>query len=161
MYQQDIPMGLGTDGPMSSNQVDLWRTLSYAANMQRLKHDDRTIMIPEQVIELATIGGAKALHMDDEIGSLETGKKADIIIVETDSANMRPNYNPYATLVYQANPSNVDTTIVNGKVVMENRQMKTVNVKSINQEIDKIESDIQDFAKELAKDAIKSPSLMK
>ncbi|WP_305372144.1 amidohydrolase [Photobacterium leiognathi] len=161
MYQQDIPMGLGTDGPMSSNQVDLWRTLSYAANMQRLKHDDRTIMIPEQVIELATIGGAKALHMDDEIGSLETGKKADIIIVETDSANMRPNYNPYATLVYQANPSNVDTTIVNGKVVMENRQMKTVNVKSINQEIDKIESDIQGFAKELAKDAIKSPSLMK
>ncbi len=129
--------------------------------MQRLKHDDRTIMIPEQVIELATIGGAKALHMDDQIGSLETGKKADIIIVETDSANMRPNYNPYATLVYQANPSNVDTTIVNGKVVMENREMKTVNVGFINHEIDKIEADIQDFAKELAKDAIKSPSLMK
>jgi len=71
MYQQDIAIGLGTDGPMSSNQVDLWRTLSYAANMQRLKYQDRTIMIPEQVIEMATIGGARALHMDKQIGSLE------------------------------------------------------------------------------------------
>lgn len=105
MYQQDIAIGLGTDGPMSSNQVDLWRTLSYAANMQRLKYQDRTIMIPEQVIEMATIGGARALHMDKQIGSLEVGKKADIIIVETQSANMHPNYNPYATLVYQANPA--------------------------------------------------------
>ena len=81
-------IGLGTDGPMSSNQVDLWRTLSYAANMQRLKNSDRTIMIPEQVIEMATMGGAKALHMEDKIGSIEVGKKADIIIVETQSAKL-------------------------------------------------------------------------
>ncbi len=161
MYQQDIPIGLGTDGPMSSNQVDLWRTLSYAANMQRLKHDDRTIMIPEQVIEMATIGGAKALHMEEKIGSLEVNKKADVIIVETRSANMRPNYNPYATLVYQANPSNVNTTIVNGEVIMHNREMTKVNASDINSEIDKIEKDISAFAKELAKEAIKSPSLMK
>lgn len=67
MFRADMRVGLGTDGPMSSNQVDLWRTLSYAANMQRLKNSDRTIMIPEQVIEMATIGGAKALHMEDEI----------------------------------------------------------------------------------------------
>lgn len=161
MYQQDIPMGLGTDGPMSSNQVDLWRTLSYAANMQRLKHNDRTIMIPEQVIELATIGGAKALHMEDEIGSLEVNKKADVIIVETDSANMRPSYEPYATLVYQANPSNVVTTVVNGEVIMQDRQMTKVDTQDINQAMDKIEADIAAFAKELAKEAIKSPSLMK
>ncbi|KXF81829.1 amidohydrolase family protein [Enterovibrio coralii] len=161
MYKLDIPMGLGTDGPMSSNQVDLWRTLSYAANMQRLKHNDRTIMIPEQVIELATIGGARALHMDDEIGSLEANKKADVIIVETQSANMRPSYDPYATLVYQANPSNVVTTIVNGDLVMQDRVMKNVDTDDIHQAIDKIESDIAAFAKELAKEAIKSPSLMK
>ncbi|MDD1780979.1 amidohydrolase [Enterovibrio sp. ZSDZ35] len=161
MYKLDIPMGLGTDGPMSSNQVDLWRTLSYAANMQRLKHNDRTIMIPEQVIELATIGGARALHMEDEIGSLEVNKKADVIIVETQSANMRPSYDPYATLVYQANPSNVVTTIVNGALVMQDRHMKNVDTGDINQAIDKIEADIAAFAKELAKEAIKSPSLMK
>ena len=161
MYQQQLPMGLGTDGPMSSNQVDLWRTLSYAANMQRLKHNDRTIMIPEQVIELATIGGARALHMDDKIGSLEVGKKADVIIVETQSANMMPNYNPYATLVYQANPSNVSTTIVNGNIVMEQRQMTQINTTDVTRHIRAIEADISEFAKELAKKAITSPSLMK
>ncbi|MUK38971.1 amidohydrolase family protein [Aliivibrio fischeri] len=160
MFRADMRVGLGTDGPMSSNQVDLWRTLSYAANMQRLKHSDRTIMIPEQVIEMATIGGAKALHMEDEIGSLEVGKKADIIIVETQSANMMPSYDPYATLVYQANPSNVDTTIVNGKVVMEQRQMKTIQLDDIRQSVEAFESDIADFAKELSKKAIKSKSLM-
>lgn len=160
MYRADMRIGLGTDGPMSSNQVDLWRTLSYAANMQRLKHSDRTIMIPEQVIEMATIGGAKALHMEEKIGSLEVGKKADIIIVETQSANMMPNYDPYATLVYQANPSNVDTTIVNGKVIMENRKMLTVTLDDIRGSVDQFESDIATFAKELSKKAIKSKSLM-
>ncbi|KAB2824675.1 amidohydrolase [Aliivibrio finisterrensis] len=160
MFRADMRVGLGTDGPMSSNQVDLWRTLSYAANMQRLKHSDRTIMIPEQVIEMVTIGGAKALHMEDEIGSLEVGKKADIIIIETQSANMMPSYDPYATLVYQANPSNVETTIVNGKVVMEQRQMQTVQLDDIRQSVEAFESDIADFAKELSKKAIKSKSLM-
>ncbi|OCH19703.1 amidohydrolase [Aliivibrio sp. 1S128] len=160
MYRVDMRIGLGTDGPMSSNQVDLWRTLSYAANMQRLKYSDRTIMIPEQVIEMATIGGAKALHMENEIGSLDVGKKADIIIVETQSANMMPNYDPYATLVYQANPSNVDMTIVNGKVIMENRNMQTVKLDDIRESVKQFENDIAAFAKELSKKAIKSKSLM-
>lgn len=161
MYRQDLRLGLGTDGPMSSNQVDLWRTLSYTANMQRLKHDDRTIMIPEQVIELATIGGAKALHMEDKVGSLEVGKKADVIIVETQSPNMMPNYNPYATLVYQANPSNVATTIVNGDLVMEDRVIQNIDMNEMRQSIREIEADIAEFAKALAKKAIKSESLMK
>ena len=160
MYRADMRIGLGTDGPMSSNQVDLWRTLSYAANMQRLKNSDRTIMIPEQVIEMATMGGAKALHMEDQIGSLEVGKKADIIIIETQSANMMPSYDPYATLVYQANPSNVNTTIVNGKVIMENREMQTVELDDIRASVDQFKNDIAAFAKELSKKAIKSKSLM-
>ncbi|UJF17975.1 amidohydrolase [Vibrio sp. SS-MA-C1-2] len=160
MYRDDVRLGLGTDGPMSSNQVDLWRTLSYTANMQRLKHDDRTIMIPEQVIELATMGGARTLHMEDQIGSIEVGKKADIIIVETQSPNMMPNYNPYATLVYQANPGNVDTTIVNGKVIMRDRQMQTIDVETVRVSAKAFEQDIAAFANELSKKAIKSKSLM-
>ncbi|WEM44772.1 amidohydrolase (plasmid) [Photobacterium sp. DA100] len=160
MYRQGLRLGLGTDGPMSSNQVDLWRTLSYTANMQRLKHNDRTIMIPEQVIELSTIGGARALHMEDQIGSLEVGKKADIIIVETQSPNMMPNYNPYATLVYQANPGNVSTTIVNGDIVMEQREIKNIDMAEMQQAVRAIEADIAEFAKELSKKAIKSKSLM-
>ena len=161
MYRQGMRLGLGTDGPMSSNQVDLWRTLSYASNMQRLKENDRTIMIPEQVIELATLGGARVLHMEDKIGSLESGKLADVIIVETQSPNMMPNYNPSATLVYQANPSNVVTTIVNGKVIMEDRQLPHIDGKALRESVRQFETKIADFAKELAKEAIISPSLMK
>ncbi|MDA9556725.1 amidohydrolase [Vibrio sp.] len=160
MYRDDMRIGLGTDGPMSSNQVDLWRTLSYASNMQRLKHDDRTIMIPEQVIEMATMGGARALHMEEEIGSIEVGKKADIIIIETQSPNMMPNYNPYATLVFQANPNNVDTTIVNGQIVVEDKALQTLDFEEVREQVDAFEADIAEFAKELSKKAIKSKSLM-
>ncbi|MGL5797296.1 MAG: amidohydrolase family protein, partial [Cetobacterium sp.] len=149
----DIKVGLGTDGPMSSNQVDLFRTLSYASSMQRLKYNDRTIMTPDIVVRMATIGGAKALNMDDKIGSIETGKLADIIIVETDSPNMIPNYNPFATLVFQANSSNVSTTIVNGKIVVEDKKLKTYDTEKNKKQIKEIEADIADFAKGLAQKA--------
>ena len=150
MIQKGIDVGLGTDGPMSSNQVDLFRTLSYASSMQRLKYSDRTIMTPETVIELATIGGAKTLNMADKIGSIEVGKLADIIIVETTSPNMIPNYDSYATLVFQANGSNVDTTIVNGKIIVEEKKLKTYDMQKNIQNMKEIEAEIAIFAKELA-----------
>ena len=146
-------IGLGTDGPMSSNQVDLFRTMNYATTMQRIKYSDRTIMTPDIVLELATIGGARALNMDDKIGSLEKGKKADIVIVETTSPNMIPNYNPYATLVFQANAHNVDTTIINGKIIVENRKLITYNIEKDRKDMKLITDDISAFGKELAKKA--------
>ncbi|WP_426710840.1 amidohydrolase [Cetobacterium sp. SF1] len=153
MLKKHIKVGLGTDGPMSSNQVDLFRTLSYASTMQRLKYNDRTIMTPETIIEMATIGGAKALNLDHKIGSIEKGKLADIIIVETTSPNMVPNYDPYATLVFQANGSNVDTTIVNGKIIVENKKLITYSMEQNNKDMNEIQKDIKEFAKELAKKA--------
>jgi cytosine/adenosine deaminase-related metal-dependent hydrolase len=143
-------IGLGTDGPMSSNQVDLFRVMSYASTVQRLKYNDRTIMTPKEVVELATIGGARALNMDDKIGSLEKGKKADIVIVETTSSNMIPNYNPYATLVFQANSNNVDTTIVNGEIIVKNRKLMTYDIEKDRKDMEKITKDIKKFADELA-----------
>ncbi|MCQ9628067.1 amidohydrolase [Cetobacterium somerae] len=153
MLNKNIKVGLGTDGPMSSNQVDLFRTLSYASSMQRLKYNDRTIMTPDIVIRMATIGGAQALNLDEKIGSIEVGKLADIIIVETKSTNMMPNYDPFATLVFQANSSNVDTTIVNGKIIVENKKLKTYDIKKNKKQMKEIEDDIAKFAKELAKKA--------
>lgn len=153
MLNKNIKVGLGTDGPMSSNQVDLFRTLSYASSMQRLKYNDRTIMTPDIVIRMATIGGAQALNLDEKIGSIEVGKLADIIIVETKSTNMMPNYDPFATLVFQANSSNVDTTIVNGKIIVENKKLKTYDIKKNKKQMKEIENDIAKFAKELAKKA--------
>jgi len=146
-------IGLGTDGPMSSNQVDILKTLSYAVNMQRIKYNDRTIMTPDIVVKMATMGGAKTLNMDDKIGSLEEGKKADIVIIETESPNMMPNYDPYATIVFQAHPGNIRTTIVNGKVVVEDRKLKTYDMKKLKKDIDEMTEDITEFARELAKQA--------
>ncbi|MBO1110263.1 amidohydrolase family protein, partial [Plesiomonas shigelloides] len=97
MLNKGVKVGLGTDGPMSSNQVDLFRTLSYASNLQRLKYQDRTIMTPAVVVRMATIGGAQALNMADKVGSLEAGKLADVIVVESRSPNMMPNYDAFAT----------------------------------------------------------------
>ncbi|WP_142794647.1 amidohydrolase family protein, partial [Klebsiella pneumoniae] len=79
------------------------------------------------VVEMATMGSARALHMDDKIGSLETGKLADIIVVDTKAPNMVPVYSPYAALVYGANGANVRHTIVDGVILMEDRQLLTVN----------------------------------
>ncbi len=146
-------IGLGTDGPMSSNQVDLFRVMSYASAVQRLKYNDRTIMTPKEVVTMATIGGARALNMEDKIGSLEKGKMADIVIVETKSSNMVPNYNPYATLVFQANPHNVETTIVNGKIIVEDRKLLTYDIEKDRKDMEKMVEDIKPFAEELAKKA--------
>ncbi|MGL5123852.1 MAG: amidohydrolase [Fusobacteriaceae bacterium] len=156
MVNKDINVGLGTDGPMSSNQVDLFRTLSYAANMQRIKYNNRTIMTPEIIIKMATIGGARALNLDKKIGSIEIGKLADILIVETESPNMMPNYDAYATLVFQANGSNVDTTIVNGKIIVENKELKTYDLKKNSEDMLEIEKDIAIFGRELGEKAKKN-----
>ena len=153
MLEKSIKVGLGTDGPMSSNQVDLFRTLSYASSMQRLKYNDRTIMTPDIAVRMATIGGAEALNLDSKIGSIESGKLADIIIVETKSSNMMPNYDPFATLVFQANSSNVDTTIVNGKVIVEDKKLKTYDIEKNRKQMKAIEADIAEFAKGLAQKA--------
>lgn len=123
-----IPIGLGTDGPMGSNVVDLFKVMTYTSTVQRLRKMDESIMTPETVVRMATLGGAEALGMNQNLGSLEKGKMADIVIIETQSPNMIPNHNPYATLVFQANPHNVETTIVNGKIIVENRNLTTYSL---------------------------------
>lgn len=123
MLHAGIKVGLGTDGPMGSNVIDLFKVMTFTACVQRIRMMDESIAPPEQIVRMSTLGGAEALDLNEKIGSIEVGKLADIIIVETDSLNMVPNYNPYATLVYQANPHNVSVTIVNGRVLAENRNV--------------------------------------
>ncbi|MGL5673736.1 MAG: amidohydrolase family protein, partial [Plesiomonas shigelloides] len=119
----------------------------------RLKYQDRTIMTPDVVVRMATIGGAQALNMADKVGSLEAGKLADVIVVETRSPNMMPNYDAFATLVFQANPANVDTTIINGRIVVEDKQLKTYDIEQNRQQMKAIEADIAEFARGLAQKA--------
>ncbi len=138
MFNRNIPIGLGTDGPMSGNTMDMVNLLGYTAKVHKLDSLDRTVMPPETVIEMATIGGARALHIDKATGSLEKGKKADIIIVSTNSTSMFPIYDYYSALVYCASPRDVDTVIINGKIILKERNLLTLNKKEIRTEAEKI-----------------------
>lgn len=131
MLEKGIRVGLGTDGPMSSNTLTTMNELNLVGKIHKLENKDRSAMPPITVVELATKGSAKAIHMEDKLGSLEVGKLADIIVVDTKSPNMVPMYSPYAALVYGANGSNVRHTIVDGNILMEERNVLTVDEKSI------------------------------
>ena len=148
----NIPIGIGTDGPMGSNVIDLFKVMTYTSTIQRIRKMNGTIMPPYVVVKMATMGGARALRMDNKIGSLEKGKLADIVIVETKSFNMIPNYDPYATLVFQANPHNVDTVIVNGRIVVENRTLQTYDINKSLEQMKKWITNIKAFGVQLAQE---------
>lgn len=134
MFDDGLRIGLGTDGPMSGNTISTIDEFNQVAKVHKLVNKDRAAMPPVKVIEMATIGAARALHMEDKIGSLEPGKLADIIVVDTKAPNMVPVYNPYSALVYSAYATNVKHTIVDGKVLMQDRQLLTADEKAIRDE---------------------------
>ena len=154
MLEKGIRVGLGTDGPMSSNTLTTLNELNLVGKIHKLENKDRAAMPPLTVVELATKGSAKVLHMEDKLGSLETGKLADIIVIDTKSPNMVPMYSPYAALVYGANGANVRHTIVDGKVLMQDRQLLTADEKVIIQEA-------QDFANKVRETVIASGEVVK
>ncbi len=149
MMKAGVRMGLATDGPMSNNSLNLFATMRAVALMQRVKYRNNTLMRPVEILEMATIGGARSLYMDDQIGSIEPGKLADIIVIETKSPNMVPCHDYYAAVVFQAEPSNVSTAIIDGKMVMENREVKTVDIREDREIMNRIKQDIAPFTKEL------------
>ncbi|HBO24154.1 MAG TPA: amidohydrolase [Providencia sp.] len=154
MLAKGIRVGLGTDGPMSSNTLTTMNELGLVGKVHKLANKDRAAMPPITVVEMATMGSAKALHMEDKLGSLEVGKLADIIVVDTKSPNMVPMYSPFAALVYGANGANVRHTIVDGKILMEDRKLQTVDEKEIIQEA-------QAFAKQVRETVIASGEAVK
>lgn len=131
MFNQDLRVGLGTDGPMSGNTLDVIGQLGYVAKLHKLDRRDRNVMPAVDVVIMATRGGARALHLEDRLGSLEAGKLADVIIIDRDATNMIPFYDAYSTLVYAASAKDVRTTIIHGRVVMEDRKLTTVDVEEV------------------------------
>ena len=131
MFNQDLRVGLGTDGPMSGNTLDIIGQLGYVAKLHKLDNKDRNVMPALNVVEMATRGGARALHREDQLGSLEPGKLADVIIIDKDATHLIPLYDPYSALVYAASPRDVRTTIIHGRVVMEDRRITTVDVAEV------------------------------
>jgi cytosine/adenosine deaminase-related metal-dependent hydrolase len=149
MMKAGVRIGIATDGPMSNNSLNLFATMRAVALMQRVKYQNNALMQPEEIVEMATIGGARSLYMDEKIGSIEIGKLADIIVIETKSPNMVPCYDYYAAVVFQAEPSNVSATIINGKIIMENREMKTIDISEDREIMNSMKQDIAPFAREL------------
>ena len=131
MFKQGVRVGLATDGPMSGNTIDVIGQLGYVAKVHKLETRDRNVMPAIDVVEMATRGGARALRMDDRIGSLEVGKLADVILIDRDNTRMIPFFDVYSALVYAAHAGDVRTAIVHGRVVMEDRKVATVNVPEV------------------------------
>lgn len=148
MYDEGVRIGLGTDGPMSGNTLSTIDEFGQVAKVHKLVNQDRAAMPPYKVIDMATIGAARALHMEDKIGSLEPGKLADIIVVDTKAPNMVPVYNPYSALVYSAYATNVRHSIVDGKVLMEDRNVLTVDEEAIRKEAVDFTNIVRDTLKE-------------
>jgi 5-methylthioadenosine/S-adenosylhomocysteine deaminase len=129
-----VVVGLGTDGAASNNDLDMFETMRMASFLHKLQTNDPRAVGARTVLRMATIGGARALGMDRRIGSLEAGKLADVIVVSMSSARQTPMYDPISHLVYTTTGADVETTIVNGRVLMRNRKMLTLDTHAILKE---------------------------
>jgi 5-methylthioadenosine/S-adenosylhomocysteine deaminase len=132
MLAGGVAVGLGTDGPAgSNNDMDLMREMDLAAKVQKVTQMDPRALSAQQVLEMATIGGARAIHMEKEIGSLEPGKKADVIVLDLDAPHAVPLYQLYGQIVYSLVGSDVRTVVIGGRIVMLDRRVLTLNQAAI------------------------------
>lgn len=134
MLKMDLPVGLGTDGAASNNDLSLWEEMDTAAKLHKVFAKDPKVVSAEQAFEMATIRGARALHLENLIGSIETGKRADLVIVDFDSLHQTPYFNIYSSLVYATKAEDVRHVIINGKVIMRDKRLLTLNESDIKKD---------------------------
>lgn len=138
-----VAVGLGTDGAASNNDLDMFEAMRQAAFLHKLVSRDPRAIPATTALEMATIGGARALGMGDRIGSLEPGKRADVIIVGMRAARQTPLYDPISHLVYVTRGDDVQTAIVNGRVLMEDRRVKTLGEAEVLREARTLAADVR------------------
>jgi len=143
ILKSGIPVGLGTDGCASNNNLDLFHEMDMAAKLHKAATFDPTTMDAKTVVEMATIGGAKAIGLDTHIGSLEVGKQADVIIVDTRKPHLSPMYHPASHIVYAAKSSDVRDVVVDGRISVRNRNVVGLDVHRIMSEVRKIAAHIK------------------
>jgi len=131
MLKNDLAVGLGTDGAASNNDLNLWEEMDTAAKLHKVFSKDPKVVSAREAFEMATIRGARALHLEKEIGSIEAGKRADLVVVDLDDLNQTPFYNIYSDLVYAAKAGDVRTVIIEGRIVMRDRRLLTLNEETI------------------------------
>jgi 5-methylthioadenosine/S-adenosylhomocysteine deaminase len=131
MLAADLDLGLGTDGAASNNDLNMWEEIDTTAKLHKVFTMDPKVVTAEQAFEMATIRGARALHLEREIGSIEKGKRADLVVVDLDDLNQTPLYNVYSHLVYATKADDVRTVIVEGRVLMRDRRLLTLDEQDI------------------------------
>jgi 5-methylthioadenosine/S-adenosylhomocysteine deaminase len=135
MIKQGIVVGLGTDGAGSATTLDMFEEMKAAAWLQKLHYGDPTVLPAGQALRMATIQSAKLLQIDREVGTLELGKKADLILLDINKLNLLPLHNIESLVAYAVGGADVDTTIVNGKIVMRHRQLLTIDEDELVQQV--------------------------
>jgi 5-methylthioadenosine/S-adenosylhomocysteine deaminase len=142
MLKHGIKVGLGTDGCASNNDLDMFREMDTAAKIHKVTSLDPTVMSAQTVLKIATLGGAQVLGLDKLIGSIEEGKQADIILADMNQPHLTPLYNCYSHLVYAARGADVKTSIINGKIVMKDRQLRTIDLPAAMENVRGVAADI-------------------
>ncbi len=142
MLKSGINVALGTDGSSSNNNLNMFEEIHLASIINKAVNKDAVSVPAIDALKMATINGAKALDWNKEIGSIEIGKKADIILIDINKPHLYPIHNIISLLAYSAQGSDVDTVIVDGKILMENREMKTVDMEKIMYNTEKIAKDL-------------------
>ena len=127
MIRRGVTIGIGTDGPASNNNLDLFEEMRSASFMAKLRSNDPEALNARTVLRMATSSGARVLDMADRIGSLEPGKLADVIVVDLNRPHLFPMYDPISDLVYAGRGSDVRDVIVNGKFVVRSGRLTTVD----------------------------------
>jgi 5-methylthioadenosine/S-adenosylhomocysteine deaminase len=127
MLEKGVVVGLGTDGCASNNNLDMFGEMDTAAKLEKSARLDPTVMSARTVLRMATCDGAKVLGMEAQTGSLAAGKKADIAIIGLNRPHLTPLYNEYSHLVYAVGGADVDTVLINGKIVMREGKLLTVD----------------------------------
>ena len=135
-------MGVGTDGPSSGNTLDLFTQFKMIASFQKTRYHDRSAFPAREIVALGTTGGAQVLGAEKEIGSIEAGKRADLVLLETESVNMFPLFNPYSAVVYSANASNVDSVWVQGRLLVQGHRLTEMD---LQEERERLWSEMSEF----------------
>lgn len=127
LLKEDVCVGIGTDGPASNNNMDMLEEMKLTSLLQKVNTLDPTVLSAEEVYKMATINGAKTLGLENDIGSIEVGKKADLVLVNYKTPQLTPFRNPISHLVYSATGGDVDTVICNGELLMKNKELLTID----------------------------------
>jgi 5-methylthioadenosine/S-adenosylhomocysteine deaminase len=143
LLAREIVLGLGTDGCAGNNDLDLFREMGTAARLHKVQGLDPTLLDAQSVLKMATLEAAKVLGLDKEIGSLEVGKQADLILIDLNQPHLTPLYRPFSHLVYAASGADVDTVFIAGQMVMRQRRLLTLDWEEIRERVVAISREIR------------------